>query len=55
MKKKDIVCVEMEAVALYAFSMVKNYKIICLVYLTNSIARPKMILKKVTNLEVLTA
>jgi uridine phosphorylase len=39
MKHQDIVCVEMEAAALYALSSVKNYKIICFAHLTNSMAQ----------------
>ena len=39
MKEQDIVCVEMEAAALYALSVVKNYKIICFAHLTNSMAQ----------------
>ncbi len=39
MKDQNIVCVEMEAAALYALSTVKNYKIICFAHLTNSMAQ----------------
>ncbi|MEO9021867.1 MAG: nucleoside phosphorylase [Ginsengibacter sp.] len=39
MKKQNIVCVEMEAAALYALSAVKNYPIICFANLTNSMAQ----------------
>ncbi len=39
MKKQNIVCVEMEAAALYALSLVKDYRIICFAHLTNSMAR----------------
>ena len=39
MKQQDIVCVEMEAAALYALSTVKNYRIICFAHLTNSMAQ----------------
>ncbi|MEJ7678330.1 MAG: nucleoside phosphorylase [Segetibacter sp.] len=39
MKVQDIVCVEMEAAALYALSAVKNYNIICFAHLTNSMAQ----------------
>ncbi len=39
MKQQDIVCVEMEAAALYALSLVKNYYIICFAHLTNSMAQ----------------
>jgi purine-nucleoside phosphorylase len=38
MKQQNIVCVEMEAAALYALSEVKNYRIICFAHLTNSMA-----------------
>ena len=38
-KKRNIVCVEMEAAALYALSEVKNYNIICFAHLTNSMAQ----------------
>lgn len=39
MKQQNIVCVEMEAAALYALSAVKNYSIICFAHLTNSMAQ----------------
>lgn len=39
MKQQDITCVEMEAAALYALSIVKNYNIICFAHLTNSMAQ----------------
>ncbi len=39
MKQQNIVCVEMEAAALYALSAVKNYNIICFAHLTNSMAQ----------------
>ncbi len=39
MKEKNIVCVEMEAAAVYALSAVKNYNIICFAHLTNSMAQ----------------
>jgi uridine phosphorylase len=39
MKEKDVVCVEMEAAALYALSAVKNYNIVCFAHLTNSMAQ----------------
>ena len=39
MKKQNIVCVEMEAAALYALSAVKHYNIICFAHLTNSMAQ----------------
>lgn len=39
MKKQNIICVEMEASALYALSAVKNYPIICFAHLTNSMAQ----------------
>ncbi len=38
MKQQNVVCVEMEAAALYALSQVKNYRIICFAHLTNSMA-----------------
>ncbi len=38
-KKQNIVCVEMEAAALYALATVKNYDIICFAHLTNSMAQ----------------
>ncbi len=41
MKEQDIVCVEMEAAALYALSAAKFYKIICFAHLTNSMAQTK--------------
>jgi uridine phosphorylase len=41
MKDKDIVCVEMEAAALYALAEVKNYDIVCFAHLTNSMAQSK--------------
>lgn len=41
MKQQNIVCVEMEAAALYALSAVKNYNIICFAHLTNSMAQTK--------------
>jgi uridine phosphorylase len=39
MKEQNVVCVEMEAAALYALSTVKNYNIICFAHLTNSMAQ----------------
>lgn len=39
MKQQNIVCVEMEAAALYALSSAKNYTIICFAHLTNSMAQ----------------
>ena len=39
MREQNIVCVEMEAAALYALSAVKNYNIICFAHLTNSMAQ----------------
>ena len=39
MMKANIICVEMEASALYALSEVKDYRIICFAHLTNSIAQ----------------
>ncbi|MDQ2720977.1 MAG: nucleoside phosphorylase [Bacteroidota bacterium] len=39
MKKQNIVCVEMEAAALYALSAAKKYNIICFAHLTNSMAQ----------------
>ncbi|MEO8567719.1 MAG: nucleoside phosphorylase [Ginsengibacter sp.] len=39
MKAQNIVCVEMEAAALYALSAVMNYSIICFAHLTNSMAQ----------------
>jgi len=38
-KRHNIVCVEMEAAALYALAIVKNYTIICFAHLTNSMAQ----------------
>jgi len=38
-RKRKIVCVEMEAAALYALATVKHYNIICFANLTNSMAR----------------
>jgi len=38
MKQQNVVCVEMEAAALYALSQVKSYRIICFAHLTNSMA-----------------
>jgi uridine phosphorylase len=39
MQDRNIVCVEMEAAALYALSAVKNYNIVCFSHLTNSMAQ----------------
>jgi len=39
MKEQNIVCVEMEAAALYALSAVKHYNILCFAHLTNSMAQ----------------
>lgn len=39
MKQQNIVCVEMEAAALYALSTARNYPIICFAHLTNSMAQ----------------
>jgi uridine phosphorylase len=38
-KQQNIVCVEMEAAALYALAIAKNYNIICFAHLTNSMAQ----------------
>ncbi|RPD44022.1 nucleoside phosphorylase [Paracnuella aquatica] len=38
-KQQNIVCVEMEAAALYALATVKEYNIICFAHLTNSMAQ----------------
>ncbi len=46
MKEQNIVCVEMEAAALYALSAVKNYKIICFAHLTNSMAQSELDFEK---------
>lgn len=39
MKTENVTCVEMEAAALYALSIAKNYNIICFAHLTNSMAQ----------------
>ena len=39
MKQQNIICVEMEAAALYALAEVKKYNIICFAHLTNSMAQ----------------
>ena len=39
MKQQNIICVEMEAAALYALAEVKKYDIICFAHLTNSMAQ----------------
>jgi uridine phosphorylase len=39
MKRNNVICVEMEAAALYALAAVKKYKIICFTHLTNSMAQ----------------
>ena len=39
MKQQNIICVEMEAAALYALSSAKDYTIICFAHLTNSMAQ----------------
>ena len=39
MRQQNIICVEMEAAALYAVATAKNYKIICFAHLTNSMAQ----------------
>jgi uridine phosphorylase len=39
MKNLDVICVEMEAAALYALAEAKKYNIICLAHLTNSMAQ----------------
>lgn len=39
MQQHNVVCVEMEAAALYALALVKNYSIICFAHLTNSMAQ----------------
>ena len=39
MKTQGIICVEMEAAALYALGEVKRYNIICFAHLTNSMAQ----------------
>ncbi len=41
MRQQNVACVEMEAAALYALSAAKNYKIICIAHLTNSMAQTK--------------
>lgn len=38
-RQQNIVCVEMEAAALYALAIVKPYNIICFAHLTNSMAQ----------------
>jgi uridine phosphorylase len=38
-KQLNIICVEMEAAALYALAEVKNYDILCFAHLTNSMAQ----------------
>jgi purine-nucleoside phosphorylase len=38
-KQQGVVCVEMEAAALYALATVKHYNIICFAHLTNSMAQ----------------
>ena len=39
MKKQEVVCVEMEASALYALSAAKQYPILCFAHLTNTMAQ----------------
>jgi uridine phosphorylase len=39
MSEQNIVCVEMEAAALYALSTAKKYNIVCFAHLTNSMAQ----------------
>lgn len=39
MKKEDVVCVEMEASALYAFARALEKKVICFAHLTNTMAQ----------------
>lgn len=39
MQKQNVVCVEMEAAALYALAEVKKYPIVCFAHLTNSMAQ----------------
>ena len=46
MKKQNIVCVEMEAAALYALSSAKRYNIICFAHITNSMARSEVDFEK---------
>jgi len=39
MKKKNVVCVEMEASALYAFAKAKDKEVVCFAHLTNTMAQ----------------
>jgi purine-nucleoside phosphorylase len=39
MKKKNVVCVEMEASALYAFAKANDKKVVCFAHLTNTMAQ----------------
>ena len=39
MKKKDVVCVEMEASALYAFAKANDKNVVCFAHLTNTMAQ----------------
>jgi len=39
MKKDNIICVEMEASALYAFAKAKNKEVVCFAHLTNTMAQ----------------
>lgn len=39
MKRNDVMCVEMEAAALYSLSESKKYNIVCFAHLTNSMAQ----------------
>lgn len=39
MKREEVVCVEMEAAALYAVAQAKQYDIICFAHLTNTMAQ----------------
>lgn len=41
MKKKSVICVEMEASALYAFAQALEKKVICFAHLTNTMAQSK--------------
>lgn len=39
MQEKEVTCVEMEAVAVYAFAKAKQKKVICFAHLTNTMAQ----------------
>ena len=39
MKKDNVICVEMEASALYAFAKAKNKEVVCFAHLTNTMAQ----------------